>query len=86
MRNDNSFAIIACICMVLLSTTVGIAFYQPPVDWERISGICFGFYLFFTYLLFSIIFGRSKNQVRNFQGKSSHGKNQKVSINEAYEF
>jgi hypothetical protein len=84
----NSVFIIAtiCICFVLLSIIYSIASYGTAVDWDRISGVILGIYLYFAYLMLSIFWDTPKIQIRHFQKNSLPGKEQKNYRNEVYEY
>ena len=69
---DNIFMIVAVgVCFVILSIICGIVFYGVAVDWDSISRIILGIYLYQAYLLLRIIRGESKNQRHSSQGKAS---------------
>lgn len=59
---DNIFIIVAMgICFVILSIISGIVFYGVAIDWDNISGIILGIYLYQAYLLLRIIWDKPKN-------------------------
>ncbi len=53
----------ACMCLVLLTITTGIAFYELAVDWENISSLFLGLYLYSAYLLLGIIMDKPKSRL-----------------------
>ncbi len=81
---DNLFAVIASVCLIVLSIFVGIVFYGVAIDWDSVSVLILGVYLYQAYLLLSILSDKPKTGAK-FQGRASHKKNQKVSDKEAYE-
>ena len=88
MQNDNIFIIAAIsVCFILLSVIYGIGFYELTVDWEMVSSIIVGIYLYLAYLLLSIFFGKPKNQIRHSQTKMpQQGISQKAYSNAVYEY
>ena len=87
MKINSAFIIATiCVCFVLLGIIYGIASYGTAVDWDRISGVILGVYLYFAYLMLSIFCGKPRIQMRYFQKNSLHGKEQKNYRNEVYEY
>lgn len=70
MQIDNLTArVAACMCLVLLSITTGIAFYELAVDWENISSLFLGLYLYSAYVLIGIIMDKPKGRLLNHRHK-----------------
>ena len=70
--SDNIFMIVAVgACFVILSIICGIVIYGVAIDWDSISGIVLGIYLYQAYLLFRIIWGEPKNQRQSSRGNFS---------------
>jgi|GEM_PF-2203749 len=88
MQNDNIFIIVAIsICFILLGVIYSIESYELAVDWEMVSSIIFGIYLYLAYLMLSIFFGKPKNQIRHSQTKMpQQGISQKAYRNSVYEY
>ena len=88
MQNDNIFIIVAVsVCFILLGIIYGIEFYELTIDWEMVSSLIIGIYLYLTYLMFSIFFGKPKNQIRHSQTKMpQQGISQKAYSNSVYEY
>lgn len=88
MQNDNIFIIVAIsICFILLGVIYSIESYELAVDWEMVSSIFFGIYLYLAYLMLSIFFGKPKNQIRHSQTKMpQQGISQKAYRNSVYEY
>ena len=88
MQNDNIFIIVAIsVCFILLGIIYGIGFYELTIDWEMVSSLIIGIYLYLTYLMFSIFFGKPKNQIRYSQRRMpQQGKSQKAYSNAVYEY
>ncbi len=87
MKNDNVFIVVAVsICLTLLGAVYGVSLYAVDVDWDSISGIILGIYLYVAYLLLSIICGKPQNRLQSFQRATLPGKNPKVYRNEVYEY
>lgn len=81
MRNTSrTFFFITITCFVLLSGTYKIALYET-VDWDSISGIILGIYLFFAYLFVCILYAESKNSMGYFRNGMPSGEKQKTYIN-----
>lgn len=90
MKNDNTFiAVAASICLILLGVVYGVSLYELDVDWDSISGIILGVYLYVAYLLLNIICGKPKNRLQSFQRAALHGmhrKNPQVYRNDVYKY
>ncbi|MBA3755948.1 MAG: hypothetical protein H0X02_06870 [Nitrosomonas sp.] len=88
MQNENIFIIAAIsIFFILLSIIYSIGFYELTIDWEMVSSIIVGIYLYFAYLILSIFLGKPKNQIRHSQTKMPQlGKSQKTYSNSVYEY
>jgi hypothetical protein len=87
MKINSAFIIATiCICFVLLGIIYGIASYGTAVDWDSISGVILGIYLYFAYLMLSIFWDTPKTQIRYFQKNSLPEKEQKNYRNEVYEY
>lgn len=88
MQNDNIFIIAAIsIFFILLSIIYSIGFYELTIDWEIISSIIVGIYLYLAYLMLSIFLGKPKNRIRHSQTKmSQQEKSQKTYSNSVYEY
>ena len=87
MKTYNIFiSIPISICFVLLSIIYNIRFHEFNIDWNNISGIIFGIYLYLTYLFLGLIFGKSGKQMQYTRRKVSSGSNQKSYSNEVYEY
>ncbi len=70
--SDNIFIILATgICFVILSIICGIVFYGVAIDWDSISRIIPGIYLYQAYLLLRIIWDKPKNQKQSSEGTNS---------------
>lgn len=70
--SDNIFIIVAMgVCFVTLSIICGIVFYGAAIDWDSISRIILGIYLYQAYILFRIILGKPKNQRLSSKGSVS---------------
>lgn len=70
--SDNIFVIVAVgACFVILSIICGIVFYGVAIDWDSISRVILGIYLYQAYLLLRIIWGEPKNQRQSSQGSIS---------------
>ena len=67
--------VVACMCLVLLSiaagVTAGVAFYEMVVDWEGISSLFLGFYLYSAYLLTGITMNKPKGRLLNHRHQMS---------------
>lgn len=60
--SDNIFIIVAVgICFVILSIICGIVFYGVAIDWDSISRIILGIYLYQAYLLLRIVWDKPEN-------------------------
>ena len=69
---DNIFIILAAgICFVILSIICGIVFYGVAIDWDSISDLILGIYLYQAYLLLKIIWDKPKNQKQSPEGSNS---------------
>lgn len=88
MQNDNIFIIAASsVCFILLSIIYSVGFYELTIDWEIISSIIVGIYLYLAYLMSSIFLGKPKNQIRHSQTKMpQQEKIQKTYSNSVYEY
>ena len=87
MKNSNAFiAIAAGICFVLFGVAYGVSLYEVDLNWDSISGIILGAYLYVAYLLLGIICGKPRNQLQSFQRAALHGKDAKAYRNEVYEY
>ena len=88
MQNENIFIIAAIsVCFILLSIIYSIGFYELTVDWEMVSSIIVGIYLYLAYLMLSIFLGKPKNQIRHSQTKiPQQEKGQKTYSNSVYEY
>jgi len=70
--SDNIFIIVAMgVCFVTLSIICGIVFYGAAIDWDSISRIILGIYLYQAYLLLRIIWDKPKNQKQSPEGSTS---------------
>lgn len=70
--SDNIFIIVAMgICFVILSIISGIVFYGVAIDWDSISRVILGIYLYQAYLLLRIIWDKPKNQKQSSKGSAS---------------
>lgn len=88
MRNDNIFIIAAIsVCFILFSIIYSVGFYELTVDWEMVSSIIIGIYLYLAYLLVSIFLGKPKNQICDSQTKmSQQERSRKAYSNSIYEY
>jgi|GEM_PF-6167045 len=63
MKMNNVFIItVVGVGLILL----GIAFYELTIDWNILSDISFILYLALIYLMFSTLYGGSRNKRNNF--------------------
>ncbi len=87
MKNDDHTFVIVTIsaCFVLLSIVYTIAAHDPSIDWESISAIMVGVYLYFVYLIVSILYAGPRNPIRYFRSGMPQEKKQETYINEMYE-
>mgnify|MGYP001163409171 CR=1 FL=1 len=70
--SDNIFMIVSVgVCFVILSITCGIVIYGMALDWDSISRVILGIYLYQAYLLLRIIWNNPSNQKQSSQGKAS---------------
>ena len=81
MKSDNIFiSITGTIGFVLLCVVYNLTFYKFNINWNNISGIIFGVYLYLIYLFLSFICSKPKNQTQYFQKTESHGKDREAYI------
>lgn len=72
VMSENIFMIVAVgVCFVILSIICGIVIYGVDIDWDSISRVILGIYLYQAYLLLRIIWGEPKNQRQSSQGNFS---------------
>ena len=72
VMSENIFMIVAVgACFVILSIICGIVIYGVAIDWDSISRIILGIYLYQVYLLFRIIWGKPKNRRQSSKGSAS---------------
>ncbi len=84
-NNDHTFITVTIsACVLLLGIGCAIAAYEPSVDWESISAIMVGIYLYFAYLIMSILY-TGPNPMRHFRNGKPQVEKQKAYINEIYE-
>ncbi|WP_292993543.1 hypothetical protein [Nitrosomonas sp.] len=70
--SDNIFMIVAVsVCFVILSIICGMVIYGVAIDWDSISRIIIGVYLYQVYLLLRIIWDKPKNQKQSSKGSAS---------------
>lgn len=70
--SDNIFMIVAVgACFVILSIICGMVIYGVAIDWDSISRVILGIYLYQAYLLFRIIWGKPENQRQSSKGSAS---------------
>ena len=63
MRIDHIFVVMAvCACFVLFGIFYCIAVYRLSVDWECVSDILLGFYLYLSYLMLNLLYGNRKKK------------------------
>lgn len=85
MKNiSRTFFFVTITCFVLLIGAYKIALYEA-VDWDSISGIMLGVYLFFAYLFVCILYAESKNPMEYFRNGMPSREKQKTYINKIYE-
>lgn len=76
-----------CVCIVLLSIILSIAAHEQTMDdGLGITGIFLGLYLYSTYMLMSMMWGKPGNRKTSIQEKVSLKKNQQQTRNEVYEY
>lgn len=62
MKRNNIFIITTiCVCFILLSVIYSIVLSGASADWESISGITAGIYLYFVYLMLGLLLNKPKN-------------------------
>ncbi|MDO9312131.1 MAG: hypothetical protein Q7T85_10635 [Nitrosomonas sp.] len=70
--SDNIFMIVSVgVCFVILSIICGIVFYGVAIDWDSVSRVILGIYLYQAYLLLRIIWDKPNNQKQSSKGSSS---------------
>ncbi len=85
MKNiSRTFFFVTITCFVLLVGVYKIALYET-VDWDSISGIMLGVYLFFAYLFVCILYAESKNPMEYFRNGMPSREKQETYINKIYE-
>ena len=69
--SDNIFMIVSVgVCFVILSIICGIVIYGVAIDWDSVSRVILGIYLYQAYLLLRIIWDKPNNQKQSSQGKA----------------
>lgn len=87
MQIDNLTArVAACMCLVLLSITTGIAFYELAVDWENISSLFLGLYLYSAYLLLGITMDKPRSRLLSHRHSLSPRSIPTIKRDQGYEF
>lgn len=88
MKKDYIFIIASVFfCLILLSAVYyGVVFYEVTIDWDSISGIILGAYLYLVYLIIGIFYGRTTNQMGYFRERKLPQKKQKIYSRDAYEY
>ncbi len=85
MKNiSHTFLFVTITCFVLLVGAYKIALHEA-VDWNSISGIMAGVYLFFAYLFACILYAESKHSIAYFRNSTPSGEKQETYINKIYE-
>ncbi len=86
MKIDHIFVVMAvCACFVLFGIFYCIAVYRLSVDWESVSNILLGFYLYLSYLMLNLLYGNPRKKDGLFRGSILHEKDPDAHRNEVYE-
>lgn len=88
MKKDKRkiFVITFSTCGALLSILGIIAADEINLDWENFVGILLGIYLYFVYLLVSILHAEWENPIKNHPHVTTSLPKRKKPVNEMYEF
>lgn len=71
MKTNHIFVVMTvCACFVLFGIYYSIAVYRLSVDWESVSNILLGFYLYLSYLMLNLLYGNPEKQTRFFHASA----------------